>query len=67
MAATNEKLQHAYDAAWIQGTPNSENCSGFLKSAGDALGFDLEDGDLVGEFADRDGGQDRAHGCPRYA
>ena len=51
MAATNEKLQHAYDAAWIQGTPNSENCSGFLKSAGDALGFEVPNKNADGIIA----------------
>jgi len=40
----NEMLQQAYDDKWVPDTPNSKNCSGFLKSAGRRLGFNLPDG-----------------------
>ena len=39
MGEANEKLDGAYNESWIPNKPNAENCSGFLKSAGNKIGF----------------------------
>jgi hypothetical protein len=44
MATANQLLEQAYNESWVLGTPNRENCSGFVKSAGRLMGFDLPDG-----------------------
>jgi hypothetical protein len=51
MATTNEKLQSAYDAAWIKDLPNSKNCSGFIKSLGKVMGFSVPDKNADGIIA----------------
>jgi hypothetical protein len=43
MGIANDRLLQAWNASWIPGTPNSANCSGFLKSAASLFGFVLPD------------------------
>jgi hypothetical protein len=47
VGAANESLNQAYEEQWIPGTPNSNNCSGFLKSAARKLGFSLPTNDTA--------------------
>lgn len=51
MPNANEQLERAYDASWIIGTPNRENCSGFLKSLGKQMGFYVPDKNADGIIA----------------
>jgi hypothetical protein len=61
MGAANDALKTAYGASFIQGTPNSDNCSGFIKSAGHAIGFNVPnkqaDG-IIEEFEKASGSSD---------
>ncbi|MEO6282956.1 MAG: hypothetical protein ABIN80_13625 [Dyadobacter sp.] len=52
MGAGNTQLENAYNSSYLADTPNSGNCSGFLKSLGRSLGINIPEKDADGIIAE---------------
>ncbi|MCF0075086.1 hypothetical protein LZD49_31670 [Dyadobacter sp. CY261] len=52
MSTTNTILDEVYGTSYIEGLPNANNCSGFIKSLGKKIGISIPEKQADGIMAD---------------